>query len=152
MTATAHDPITPAADPVDTDAVEAFAGRVFGYYTGGMLTFMIDIGQRTGLFAALADRPAASDELARTTGLHERYVREWLGALTTGGVLTYEPADATYALPPAHAACLTGGGAGDLAPVSRLATHLAKHVDAQVQAHTTPTSASAFVGTSTPKS
>jgi len=130
MTTTAHDATTPASDHVDPDAVEAFASQVFGYYTGGMLTFMIDIGHRTGLFAALADRPATSDELARRTGLHERYVREWLGALTTGRVLTYEPADTTYALPPAHAACLTGGGANDLAPVSRLATHLAKHVDA----------------------
>ena len=64
MTTTAHDPTAPTADQVDPDAVEAFAGQVFGYYTGGMLTFMIDIGQRTGLFAALAGGPATSDELA----------------------------------------------------------------------------------------
>lgn len=135
MSTTAHEPnATTTPDNVDPDAVEAFAGQVFSFYTGGMLTFMIDIGQRTGLFTALTDRPATSDDLARRTGLHERYVREWLGALTTGDVVTYEPADATYALPPAHAACLTGGGAGDLAPVSRLATHLAKHVDAVTDA------------------
>jgi len=134
MTTTTHDPTAPASDHVDPKAIEAFAGQIFGYYTGGMLTFMIDIGQRTDLFPALADGPATSDELARRTGLHERYVREWLGALTTGGVLTYEPADTTYALPPAHAPCLTGSGADDLSPVSRLATHLAKHVDAVTDA------------------
>jgi SAM-dependent methyltransferase len=134
MTTTGHEPTIATSDHVDPDAVEAFAAQVFGYYTGGMLTFMIDIGQRTGLFAALAHNPATSDELAGRTGLDARYVREWLGALTTGGVLTYEPADATYALSPAHAVCLTGGGAEDLAPVRRLATHLAKHVDAVTDA------------------
>jgi hypothetical protein len=39
--------------------------------------------------------------------LNERYVREWLGALVTGGIAAYDPASATYNLPPAAAACLT---------------------------------------------
>ena len=46
---------------------------------------------------------AAGDErreIAAEAGLDERYVREWLGAMVTGGVVEYEPGDATYALPP----------------------------------------------------
>jgi SAM-dependent methyltransferase len=113
---------------IDERAVEAFAGRLIGLFTGGMLTYMIDIGHRTGLFSALGEGPATSDELATRAGLHERYVREWLGAMATGGIVDYEPSSATYRLPVEHALCLTGSGAMNLAPFSQLNTHLAKHV------------------------
>ncbi|HEV3495268.1 MAG TPA: methyltransferase domain-containing protein, partial [Actinomycetes bacterium] len=66
--------------------------------------------------------------------LQERYVREWLGAMVTGGILEHDPADGTYRLPVEHAACLTGPGSANLAPLSRLDTHLAKHVDAVARA------------------
>jgi hypothetical protein len=39
---------------LDMGLVERFAGQVFGYYTGGMIAYMIDIGHRTGLFEAAA--------------------------------------------------------------------------------------------------
>ena len=44
--------------PLDAARVEEFAGEVFGLYSGGMLTFMIDIGHRTGLFTAASEGPA----------------------------------------------------------------------------------------------
>ena len=40
--------------------VERFAGQVFGYYTGGMIAYMIDIGHRTGRFEAAAQGPGTS--------------------------------------------------------------------------------------------
>ena len=43
---------------------------------------MVDIGHRTGLVAAAAEGWATSDQLATRAGLTERYVREWLGAMT----------------------------------------------------------------------
>ena len=61
-----------------------------------MLNYMIDIGHRTGLFTAAAAGPATSEELADRAGLNERYVREWLGAMVTGGIVDYEPATTTY--------------------------------------------------------
>jgi SAM-dependent methyltransferase len=125
---------TAATGQLDEARVEAFAGRLFELYTGGLLTFMIDIGHRTGLFAAAAAGPATSTELAERADLQERYVREWLGAMVTGGIAEYEPATGTYRLPAEHAACLTGPGSGNLAPFSRLDTHLAKHVDAVARA------------------
>ncbi len=121
---------TAATGTLDEARVEAFAGRLFELYTGGMLTFMVDIGHRTGLFAAAAAGPATSAELAGRADLQERYVREWLGAMVTGGIVDHDPATGTYRLPPEHAACLTGTGSSNLAAFSRLATHLAKHVDA----------------------
>jgi SAM-dependent methyltransferase len=123
-----------ASAALDEAKVEAFAGRLFELYTGGMLTLMVDLGHRTGLFAAAAAGPATSAELADRADLRERYVREWLGAMVTGGIVDHDPATGTYRLPPEHAACLTGRGSANLAPLSRLDTHLAKHVDAVARA------------------
>jgi SAM-dependent methyltransferase len=129
-----EDATTDTTRTFDPARAEAFAGRLFELYTGGMLTIMIDIGHRTGLFAAAAAGPATSAELAQRADLQERYVREWLGAMVTGGIVEHDPAAGTYRLPAEHAACLTGPGSANLAPVSRLGTHLAKHVDAVARA------------------
>lgn len=48
--------------------------------------------------------PLTSDELAARAGLHERYVREWLGAMFTSGVVETVPGSDRYRLPPEHAA------------------------------------------------
>jgi len=113
---------------LDEDRIEEFAGELFAHYTSGMLSFMIDIGHRTGLFDAFAEGPATSEELAARAGLHERYVREWLGALVTGGIADYDPDAGAYSLPAEHAACLTGAGAANLAALAQINTHLGKHL------------------------
>src|SRR5258705_8024247 len=94
----------PVEAVIDPQRFEEFAGNVLSIYTGSMLTYMIDIGHRTGLFVAAAAGPATSDELADRAGLTERYVREWLGAMVTGSIVDYDPTTATYSLPPEHAA------------------------------------------------
>ena len=69
---------------------------------------MTSIGHQTGLFDTMATSGAVSSEkLANLAGLNERYVREWLGAMTTGRVVEYDPGAKTYVLPPEHAASLT---------------------------------------------
>jgi len=73
-----------------------------------MLVSMLELGRRTVMFGALAQGPGTSDEIADRAGLNERYVREWLGALVTARIATYDPAAATYSLPPAAALCLSG--------------------------------------------
>ena len=123
-----------ATATLDEARVEEFAGRLMELYTGGMLTYLVDIGHRTGLFAALAEAPATSAGLAARADLQERYVREWLAAMATGGILDYDPGSGSFRLPAEHAACLTGRGSANLAPLSRLDTHLAKHVDAVARA------------------
>jgi len=75
--------VTDAFDPAKADA---FGGRLMGILGGSLLNAMVDIGHRTGLFAAAAKGWATSNELAARAGLNERYVREWLGAVTTGGI------------------------------------------------------------------
>jgi SAM-dependent methyltransferase len=113
-----------------TQAAEEFAGRLLQLYTGATLTALIEIGRRTGLWDAAAAGPATSQDVAARAGLAERYVREWLGAMATGGIVEYEPATGHYRLPRAHAACLTGDGVENLAPLAYLAVVLARHVPA----------------------
>lgn len=92
----------------DQQAAEAFAGRMLQILNDGALCFMLSIGHRTGLFDALGDGAArTSGELASAAGLNERYVREWLGAMVTGGLVDYDAATYAYRLPAERAAFLT---------------------------------------------
>jgi hypothetical protein len=94
---------------MDQAKAEAFASKMIGVLNGGALALMTSIGHRTGLFDAMAKlpEPEGSAQIALAAGLNERYVREWLGAVVTGGVVEYNPVDGTYRLPPEHAAFLT---------------------------------------------
>ncbi|MDN3720573.1 class I SAM-dependent methyltransferase [Roseibium salinum] len=102
---------------LDLERAEAFADRVGGMFDAGAAATMISIGHRLGLFDGMAGAaPATSTEIAASTGLAERYVREWLAAMTTAGILRYEPETRRFHLPPEHAACLTREAAlGNLA-------------------------------------
>lgn len=119
---------------LDGARVEQFAGRLLGIYTDSLVALMIDLANRTGLLDALAGGPGTSEGLAARAGLQERYVRECLGALVTAGIVTFEPGARRYLLPAEHAACLTGGGALNLAPMARVGTVLAGHVGAVARA------------------
>jgi SAM-dependent methyltransferase len=87
---------------------ETFAARMLEVLNSGALVLMTSIGHRTRLFDTMAEiGPAASERLADAAGLNERYVREWLGAMVTGGIVEYDAGERTYRLPAEHAACLT---------------------------------------------
>ena len=69
---------------------------------------MVSVGHRTGLFDVMAAMPAAtSAEIASGAGLDERYVREWLAAMTTGKIVDHDAAAGSFSLPADHAAWLT---------------------------------------------
>lgn len=101
---------------LDMAKVEEFAGHVVGVINGGLMSLMLSIGHRTRLFDTMAELPpSTSEEIARKAGLNERYVREWLGAMVTGGIVEYDPANGTFRLPPEHAASLTrAAGPGNM--------------------------------------
>src|SRR3989440_3342234 len=101
---------------VDRAKVKAFANRLLDIYTGGFLTYMIEIGEATGLFTAAVKGPFSSAQLAERAGLSERHVREWLGAMGVAGIFDYQPESAVYSLPPEHATCLTGSSPYNMAP------------------------------------
>ena len=98
----------PDPAPFDHSRAAAFEKRLVGVLNSGALCLMTSVGHRVGLFDAMADLSAAGSEaIAARSGLNERYVREWLGAMVAGGVVDYDPRDGTYALPREHAAFLT---------------------------------------------
>lgn len=92
----------------DSAKAEAFAGQLLTTLNHGALCLMASVGHRAGLFDAMAKLPAStSAEIARQAGLNERYVREWLGAMVTAGVVDVDPTSTYYRLPAEHAAFLT---------------------------------------------
>ena len=93
---------------LDQSRVEAFGERLLAMLNSGALALMTSVGHRTGLFDVMAQSPAASSaQIAAWAGLQERYVREWLGAMVTGGFVEYDAPSRTYRLPAEHAALLT---------------------------------------------
>ena len=103
----------------DTERSEAFAERLGGMLNEAGLALMTSIGHRTRLFDTLAEAgPSTSAELGGASGLHERYVREWLGAMTTARVVDLDPESGRYALPAEHAAWLTRAATPDNIAVS----------------------------------
>ncbi|MCG8361736.1 MAG: class I SAM-dependent methyltransferase [Pseudanabaenales cyanobacterium] len=98
----------------DQSKAEAFAGNLLTLLNYSGLALMISIGHRTRLFDVLADLPpATSQQIAETAGLQERYVREWLNAMTVGKIMHYDPAAQTYRLPAEHAVFLTRAAVSD---------------------------------------
>lgn len=96
---------------VDQAAAEAFVGTALANTTGFTVTVLAGLGDRLGLWRALAEQgPATSSELAARADVDERYAREWLGAMTTAEYLTYEPATGAFTLPPEHAPVLADEG------------------------------------------
>ena len=90
---------------------EAFVQKVLSDTSATMTTILASIGDRLGLFKDLAaNGPATSAEVARRTGTNERYVREWLGGMTTAGYVEYDSTTRRFTLPAEHAAAVAAEG------------------------------------------
>jgi hypothetical protein len=80
---------------------------VFSDSSAAVVTILAAIGDRLDLFKKLAIRgPSTSTELAARAGLNERYVREWLGAMSSAGYIDYDPTSRRFTLPPEHVPAL----------------------------------------------
>jgi len=100
--------------PLNADQVDAFGEKLISIINGASLSMMLSIGHRTNLFDKMTTMsPATCQQIADEAGLNERYVREWLGAMVTGGIVQYDPKTLTYQLPPEHAAMLTREAGAD---------------------------------------
>lgn len=96
------------------DVAEEFANRMVGVLNDACVALMMSIGHQVGLFDVLAELPpGTSQEIASASGLQERYVREWLAAMTTGRIVRHDPRTGTYWLPAEHAASLTRAAGPD---------------------------------------
>src|SRR3712207_4306063 len=98
----------------DQAKAEEFAERMVGVLNEGAIALMTSIGHRSGLFDAMVGLPpSTSEQIASAADLNERYVREWLGAMTVGGIVEHDPENGTYHLPQEHAAFLTRAASPD---------------------------------------
>jgi len=91
---------TMAAAAPDAQKLEQFMGKMLGDMGAAMSGALVITGVKPGLYKALAEGPATSEELAKRTGLAERYVREWLAAQAAPGFVDCEPESATFSLSP----------------------------------------------------
>ncbi|GAA3277883.1 methyltransferase domain-containing protein [Paenarthrobacter aurescens] len=98
------------------DSVEQAAARMIGILNDSSIALLIGVGHQTGLFETLKALPAASSSLiADASGLNERYVREWLGGMTSAGLVNYQADPGTYVLRPEFVPVVTGAGTENLA-------------------------------------
>jgi SAM-dependent methyltransferase len=92
---------------IDEAKLNQFINQAVGDIGATMSSILVVIGDRLGLWKALAARgPSTADELASRTETAPRYVREWLDAQASGGYLTYDPTTCRYTLPAEQAAAL----------------------------------------------
>src|SRR5512132_4589514 len=88
------------------DRRDALVERLFGATIGTLELFGVYLGDRLGLYVALAAADALDpDELAERAGIAPRYAREWLEQQAVAGLLDHE--DGRFALPAEHARVLT---------------------------------------------
>ncbi|KLO31984.1 class I SAM-dependent methyltransferase [Mycobacterium haemophilum] len=104
-----------------SETTEAFTERIVAAIDSASLALLMSVGHQTGLLDTMAGLPpATSTQIADAAGLNERYVREWLGGVTTGHVVDYDAEAQTYSLPAHRAAVLTrAAGPDNLALVAQ---------------------------------
>ncbi|NIP22224.1 MAG: methyltransferase domain-containing protein [Phycisphaerae bacterium] len=112
---------------LNQEKVDGFSAKLLTTLNGSFLSLAISIGHRTTLFETMAALPASTSEgIAEAAGLHERYVREWLGAMVTGRIVEYDAGSRKYTLPAEHAAILTSAaGPNNMARFARVIPLLA---------------------------
>lgn len=89
---------------LDMTKLEPLLGRVVNELGAASNGALVILGDRLGLFRALALGKATSTELARRTGTHERHLREWLSAQAASGFIDYDKEANTFSMSPEQAA------------------------------------------------
>ncbi|MEO3889389.1 class I SAM-dependent methyltransferase [Nonomuraea sp. B5E05] len=91
---------------MDREKVNEFLGRVVADMAATEAAGSVVVGQRLGLYRALAQGPATPEEFAERTGCHPRYLTEWLRGQAAGGYVGYEPETGRFSLSEEQAFCL----------------------------------------------
>jgi 2-polyprenyl-3-methyl-5-hydroxy-6-metoxy-1,4-benzoquinol methylase len=83
---------------IDENKLNEFVMKMVGDVGAAMSSIGVVLGDRLGLWKALAAEPRTSAELASATKTNERYVREWLDSQAAAGYLRYDAATERYSL------------------------------------------------------
>ena len=122
------------------DDADSFAEHVFAASNGMLEILGGYLGDRLGLYRALAQRPASAAELARRAGTDPRYTTEWLAHQAAIGWVRADDdtADGTtrFTLPAGSADVLTDRDSlGYLAPLARVLAGCAVQLPALLAAY-----------------
>jgi 2-polyprenyl-3-methyl-5-hydroxy-6-metoxy-1,4-benzoquinol methylase len=124
-----------------TERRDALVERLFLNAVGALDLFSVYLGERLGLYQALAERGAvAPAELAEAAGVHERYAREWLEHQAASELLDVEGDgdERRFVLPEGHdEALLSAASLSYVAPLARAVLASVRPVDAVVEAFRT---------------
>ncbi len=89
---------------IDPAKLDAFLARAVGDLSAGYGGVMASLGNRLGLYKAMAGAgPLSAREVASRAKCAERYVREWLNSQVAGGYVVYHAISDTYELTPERA-------------------------------------------------
>jgi 2-polyprenyl-3-methyl-5-hydroxy-6-metoxy-1,4-benzoquinol methylase len=91
---------------MDLEKVEEFLSRFVADLGAAGAAGSVAIGQRLGLYRALARGPATPERFAERTGCHPRYLTEWLRGQAAGGYVGYDPQTGEFSLSEEQAFCL----------------------------------------------
>jgi len=92
---------------INQDRLMQILGQAVGEMGAALNGALVLLGDRLGLYKAMAGAgPMTSEDVARKTGLSERYVREWMSAQAAGGILEYQPETQRFTLSNEHALLL----------------------------------------------
>jgi 2-polyprenyl-3-methyl-5-hydroxy-6-metoxy-1,4-benzoquinol methylase len=92
---------------LDDAKLNDFLNRFVGDLGATIAAGGVVIGDRLGLYRALAEKPQLPNELAERTGTATRYVEEWLRTQAAGGYVDYDPAGGTYSMSEEQAFAMT---------------------------------------------
>ena len=98
---------TETVAPIDMEQLHKVVGSLVSDYNAATASALVYIGDRNGLFAAMAGAgPLTPEDLSRVTGQSARYLQEWLSAMACAGYVVYDQDAETFTLPPEQALCL----------------------------------------------
>jgi len=84
---------------IDQAKLDALLGRAVVDIGANFHAALVVTGDKLGLFRAMRELgPTTAADLAKHTGTHERYVREWLSAMAAGGYVNYDRAPQKFFL------------------------------------------------------
>jgi hypothetical protein len=91
---------------VDQAKLNELLGRFVNDFGAAGFAATVLIGDKLGLYSALAVGPATPAELADRTDTHPRLVAEWLAAQAASGYVGYDPDNERFSLSPEQAFAL----------------------------------------------
>jgi SAM-dependent methyltransferase len=101
---------------IDEVKLNEFMGRFVGDLGAVMHAATVVVGDKLGLYKALAEGPATTEDLARRTETDPRYLREWLSSQAASGYVQYDGASDKFSMTEEQAFALAVEGSPAFIP------------------------------------